>query len=190
MTRDEWSELAERMVAWWPHYDWRNAASAGSLDLWFDDVADLEAAEVTTATTALYRTGREFPPNGAQIRAKVVELQADVPGFGIVWDRLHRAAGMFGARRAEEAIAWLGEWHPLAGELARTLTFREFCWTTEQEVFHGQARRSWEQLVRRHERDSTLVGLPSGGMVAVERANTGPRQIGDALKAVLPGDAA
>lgn len=187
MTPAEFARLCSRVAGWWPRAPWPKDTAA----LYFDDVRDLEAQMVETAVTAVYRSGSNWPPTGAQIRAKVVELQADVPGFGLVWDRLHKAAGMFGARRSEEAVAWLADWHPLAGEFARTLTFREFCQTTEQEVFHGQARRSWDQLVRRHDRDSTLVGLPAGGLKAVERANDGPRQIGDVLRSLpTSGEAA
>jgi len=188
VTRAEWDSVVQRMVACWPHYDWPNAQVVGSLDVWFEEVDDLDADQVRVACRTLYRSGREFPPNGAQVRAQVVSLAADLPGFGEVWDRLHRAASNFGQVRSEEAIAWLAEWHPLAGEFARILTFREFCLTTEQEVFHGQARRTWDQLVRRHDRDSQVAGLPSAGLRAVERANE-PRQIGDVLAGELPAPA-
>ncbi len=181
MTRDDWGSTVKRLMAYWPHYDWANAASLGAIDVWFEEVEDLDAEQVQVACKVLYRAGGQWPPNGAQIRGQVVSLESDVPGFGEVWDRLHRAASRFGRARSEEAIAWLAEWHPLCGEFARILTFREFCLTTEQEVFHGQARRTWEQLCRRHERDSRLAGLPSAGLRAVERAQ-GPRPLGDVLQ--------
>ena len=186
VTEQEWAALCERMVAWWPHFDWKRAAEVGSIGAWYRDVEDLDADQVATAAESLYREGHDFPRNGAQIRKRVFELSADVPTWGEVWDRLWRAAQNFGQVRQEDAFAWLEDWSPLAAQFARQLPFREFCTTTEPEVFHGQARRVWEQLVRRHERDSSLLGLPTAGLKAVEKANREPTQIGDVLRRVLP----
>lgn len=188
MTKDEWCREVEAMVAHWPHYDWRQATSLGSLDVWYADMAGLDAEAVGTGWRALARTGREWPPNGAQIRNSVLELQSDTPGFGEVWQRLMQAASRFGWRRETEALAWLAEWSPLAARLAELLPFRELALTTELEVFHGQARRSWDQLCARSVRDAQVAGLPPAGLKAVERAN-GPHQIGDVLAEQLPAPA-
>ncbi len=179
MSPSDFARLCSRVSGWWPHQTWSKETAA----LYYHDLSEFPADQVFTAAEALYREGGSFPPTGAQIRRNIVALSADVPGFGEVWNRLHRAAQMFGQVRSEEAIEWLAEWHPLAGEFARILTFREFCKTTNQEVFHGQARRTWEQLCRRTERDATLAGLPSAGLRSLERAN-GPRQLGDVLRAL------
>lgn len=179
MSPSEFARLCARVTGWWPRAPWPKETAA----LYFDDLRDFDAEVVFTALTSLYREGSPFPPTGAQIRKHAVALDADIPGFGEVWDHLHKAARLFGQARSDEAVAWLTDWHPLAGELARILTFRDFCLTTQQEVFHGQARRTWEQLARRAERDSTLAGLPSAGLRAVERAN-GPRRLGDVLRAL------
>jgi len=184
VNRIEFATVCERVALWWPQRQWSDASAAA----YFHDLADLDGGQVQTACQALYRTGRDWPPNGAQIRNSVLELQSDRPGFGEVWDRLLRAASRFGWRRETEALAWLAEWSPLAARLAELLPFRELCLTTELEVFHGQARRSWDQLCARSVRDSQVAGLPSAGLKAVERAN-GPRRIGDVLAEQLPAPA-
>lgn len=186
MTRSEWAAQVERMVGWWPHYDWQRATGLGSIDLFFHDLHDLDAAQVATAVEALYRTGREFPPNGAQIRGQVIDLQDDLPPFAEAWQRLLKAAGLFGRDGAEDAYRWLADLHPLVADLARLLPWREFCLTENLEVTHGQARRSWEQLVARHGRDGRLAGLPGAGLSVVERAGGDVVPIGDAVKRALP----
>jgi hypothetical protein len=183
----QWLNVKARLTTNWPH----QLPPESALAKWRTDLDDLDGDQVEVAIEALYRDGRDFPPNGAQIRAKVVELAADVPTWGEVWDRLWRAAQRFGRGREQEAFGWLEEWSPLAAQFARQLPFREFCTTTEPEVFHGQARRVWEQLVRRFERDTALTGLPSAGLKAVERANkTAPAHIGDAIRNALPAPSA
>lgn len=184
MSRDEFAAVCERVALWWPQRQWSDASAAA----YFRDLADLPGTQVQTACEALYRTGREWPPNGAQVRNQVLELRADTPGFGEVWDRLLRAASRFGWRREDEAIAWLEDWCSLAGRLAAILPFREFCLTEELEVFHGQARRSWDQLTARAVRDGQVEGLPPAGLRAVARAN-GPRHIGDVVAGELPAPA-
>lgn len=180
MNRVEFAAVCERVALWWPQRQWSDASAAA----YFRDLADMDGGEVATATEALYRSGREWPPNGAQIRNKVLELRADTPGFGEVWDRLLRAASRFGRDREPEALEWLEEWSPLAARFAVMLPFRAFCVTEELEVFHGQARRSWDQLCARSVRDGQVAGLPPAGLAVVERAN-GPRHVGDVVG--LPG---
>lgn len=186
MTRSEWNQVVQRLMAWWPHYDWRNATTLGSLDAWFDDLKDLDAAQVQTGAEALYREAGDFPPNGAQIRAQVIDLQDDVPPFAEVWQRLLKAAGLFGRDQPDQAYRWLADLHPLVADLARLLPWREFCVSTESTVVHGQARRSWEQLVARHGRDGRLAGLPPAGLSVVERAGGDVVPIGDAVRRGLP----
>lgn len=186
MTRGEWNTVVQRLMAWWPHYDWRNATTLGSLDAWYDDLKDLDADQVQTGAEALYREAKDFPPNGAQIRAQIVELASDVPPFAQVWQRLLKAAGLFGRDRPDDAYRWLADLHPLVADLARLLPWREFCLSENLEVTHGQARRSWEQLVARHGRDWRLAGLPAAGLSVVERASADVVPIADAVRRALP----
>jgi len=183
MTDRQWLNVKARLTSNWPH----QLPPESALKKWRTDLDDLDGDQVEVAIEALYRDAREFPPNGAQIRAKVLELASDAPTWGEVWDRLWKAAEQFGYSRQGEALEFIGEMSPLAAEFARQLPFREFCLTTEPQVFHGQARRVWEQMLRRYERDMRLYGLPSAGLRAVERANkAAPAQIGDVFKRALP----
>lgn len=186
MTAAEWASITERMVAAWPHGDWPKVTRVGSLDRWYADLSEFPAERVSTAVEALYRSGREFPPNGAQIRAQIIDLEHDAPTWPEVWELLWKAMRKHGHADTTAACDWLGEKHPLVGTFARRLPFRDFCLTREPSVFHGQARRQWEALVEQTRRDESLRGLPEGGLRRLERVNSQPRRIGDVLRGLTP----
>ena len=194
MTRSEWMEIAAMMAANWPHRPMPDAALAK----YFADLKDFDAADVQAAAEALYRDGREFPPNGAQIRARLLEHDEDAPDFA-------------------DALRWLlklamaGYTSPYYGErFPRTVArcdavldamptmVRDFALDAGRAQLianlndpdNGEARLrwKWEQWQRRRTRDVNLIGLP-GGLGAVGRVNGGePRRLdmGAALRA-LPG---
>lgn len=88
MTFAEWKRIASEMTAMWPKG--RIAERAGQR--YFADLAELPEPTVRAAVEVLYREGREWPPTGAQIRAKVAELTIDAPDWS-------------------EALAQIGLWH-------------------------------------------------------------------------------
>ena len=154
---------------------------------WYDDLSELPAEHIYAATEALYREGREFPPNGAQIRTKVIELNADIPEWGEVWSRIMRAALRYGSWDVGGAIASLERFHPLAASFARQIGFGAFCETEDpMSVIEGQARRKWELMVDGIRRDAQYQGIPAAGLRTLERVNSEPRQIGDVLREALP----
>jgi hypothetical protein len=185
VSRSEWARVCARVAAWWPHSPWPDVSAAA----YYADLQDLPADVVAAACEALYRDAREFPPTGGQIRAKAVELGADLPTWPETLDLLNQAARRFlGVYGVDEALAWLDSQHPLVGQFARMLPFRDFCLTEEPQVFHGQARRMWEQLSDRTRRDASYRGIQPARLRALKRANSEPRQLGVAIGQVLELD--
>jgi hypothetical protein len=99
LTDTDWLTIEARITANWPH----QLPPKVALAKWKTDLADLRREQVETAVEALYRDGREFPPNGGQIRAKVVELTIDAPDWA---DVKHYLAPP--AKLADGRVYWEG----------------------------------------------------------------------------------
>lgn len=86
MSKSEWYKLATELQARWPNKE----IPQPSIEIWYEDLAHLGADQVRAAIVSLYRDGREWCPNGAQILACVDELDSDddregVPRFETMW---------------------------------------------------------------------------------------------------------
>jgi hypothetical protein len=79
--RADFMRLCGRVAAWWPHSPWTDDAAAAYYE---EDAKDLDGDQVATALRAWYRDEEKFPPNGAQLRAKVVALSIDAPDWAAV----------------------------------------------------------------------------------------------------------
>jgi hypothetical protein len=180
MQRSEWGQVLARIEANWP----QAAIPEVSAAKWYDDLKDLPVGYVMRAVEDLYHGGREFPPNGGQIRKRAAEMQVDAPTFAEVWRLVLRAASKFGRDRVGEARAWLRERHPVAEELARRMGWREICNSEELEVLHGQARRVYEALTTQSVHETTVRGLDSGGLRQGERINRQPVPMSDLMNNV------
>jgi hypothetical protein len=202
VNRSEWAEVCKGMVARWPGFDWASATSVGALDVWFGDLEEHDAADVAAAVQALYRTGREFPPNGGQILAKVDELDTDDPDWAAAFRWLKRLAmagytspmrGRVTGPRGEPSRAQQVQQRILDEMPGQVRGFVEALGDVQlrdnlNDIDNGEARlrTKWQTWCRGRAGDRMLVGLP-GGLSAVRRIRGGePRQIGAVLKA-LPG---
>jgi hypothetical protein len=179
MQRSEWIEAVALMRLNWPHSRIDDAVIAK----YFTDLQHLPAEQVKVAIEALYRDGREFPPNGAQILGKVVELsdpQAAID-HGEAWQLAKRASHMSG----ETGPEWLREKCPAAAEAVQrlcggsTLTFM----VDDEPTVRAQFRDIYNNLLRAQKRDALYAGLPSAGLRSLEGK---PHRIADALKRALP----
>jgi hypothetical protein len=175
----EWLEAVALMRLNWPHSKLADQVVAK----YFTDLEHLPGEQVKVAIEALYRDGREFPPNGAQILGKVVELsdpQAAVD-HGEAWQLAKRASLM----TDEKGPPWLRESCPAAAEAVQrlcggsTLTFM----LDDEPTVRAQFRDIYNNLLRAQRRDALYTGLPSAGLRGLER---GPQRIGDVLKRALP----
>jgi hypothetical protein len=181
--RSEWIEVLAVIRVDWPHA----AATADAVAAkWFRDLEHLPGDQVKVAVEALYRDGREFPPNGAQILGKVVELsdpQAEID-HGEAWQFAKRASLM----SDEKGVSWLRENCPAAAEAVQrlcgssTLTFM----VDDEPTVRAQFRDIYNNLLRARKRDALYAGLPSAGLRSLER---GPKKIGDVLQRALAAPA-
>jgi hypothetical protein len=176
----EWLEAVALMRLNWPHASIADEVVAK----WFTDVQEIEGDQVKVAIEALYRDGREFPPNGAQIRDKVITL-SDPQGeieHGEAWN-LAKKASLKGDEKA--AYEWLEEQCPAAALTVRrlcggiTLTYQ----VDDEPTVRAQFRDIYRGILAARRRDARYAGLPTAGLRVLER---GPRRIGDVLKRALP----
>ena len=175
MTAAEWDYLAVKLQAYWPS----KAIPDESLDLWFADLGEFEAEQVEAAIIALYRDGREWAPNGAQIRNKLLELRTDEPDHGKAYELAMQAAGPMGG--FERGMEWLREQSPLAAEAAETYGWRDFCLNgdIDEGTRRAQYRDIYRTLASRSERDQRYAGIAAAGL---EGLPEGPKRIGDVVR--------
>lgn len=63
MTRQEWAQIAERIITLWRHTP---AFSERELEVWYEELSELDAEFVARAVRKLSRDGAQFmPPVGA-----------------------------------------------------------------------------------------------------------------------------
>lgn len=177
MQRSEWIESVALMRLNWPHSRIEDAVIAK----WYADLQHLPGDQVKVAIEALYRDGREFPPNGAQILGKIIELGRDDLSVGEAWRLAHKAARIADPEKAE---AWLKERSPAAAEAVRQISGAYLTYQLDDEsTVRAQFRDIYNNVIRAQKRDDAYAGLPSAGLRSLER---GPHRIGDALKRALP----
>lgn len=183
MTRSEWSQIVQTIEACWPHREVRDDAAA----LWFGDLAEFDADTVHAAVMALYRSGREFMPNGAQIRAEIADQTIDAPEFGVAWARIIRAIQSYGSNNQTRVLAALE--HPAVRELAELTNIREIGLAAEGDTtLHAQARERYRAITSRHKQTVTHAGLSSASATGLRgEEGRAPRQIGAAMTELVEG---
>ena len=185
MTEQEWlQQLAILCLRWPQSADKINDQVA---DLWFLDLSEFEAEQVEAAITAIYRDGREFAPNGAQIRNKLLELRLD----GDAWTRAY-ALAMEAATHHGGAeyggLTWLRAQDHLAARTAECYGWRDFCLSDAPDTSRrAQFRDFFKEISESALRHERYRGLPSAGLRVIENANSEPRKLGEIVQ-IGPGD--
>jgi hypothetical protein len=184
MTEAEWLEQLAIMQLRWPQSNITHQAG----DLWFRDLSEFEAEQVEASITALYRDGREFCPNGAQVRLKLLELRTDQIDHGRAYELAMKAAGPMGGHTGD-GLAWLREQSPLAADAVESYGWRDFCLngTIDEGTRRAQFRDVFKAIAARSERDQRYTGIEAGGLDALP---SGPKKIGDVVRALPRGKAA
>lgn len=174
MTADEWDEITVEILGRWPNRE----IPEQSFELWFTDLSEFDGEQVLAAVIALYRDGREWAPNGAQIRNKLIELRAP-GGWAQAYELAMEAARSHGGFEYG-GLSWLREKDELAARTAEAYGWRDFCRseTTADGTRRAQFRDMWTELAASAERHDRYRGLPSAGLKVIERANE-PRRIGE-----------
>lgn len=177
MKRSEWIEAVALMRLNWPHARVADPVIAK----WYTDLEHLPGEQVKVAIEALYRDGREFPPNAAQILGKITELANPMIDHGEAW-RLAKAASL--KADPKEGQRWLAERSPEAAEAVRRISGAQLSYMVEDEpIVRAQFRQIFNNIIEGRRRDERYAGLPSAGLRGLE---SGPRRLGDALRRALP----
>lgn len=179
MTRSEWAQQVARMQARWP----RQPITPESGAIWFDDLAEYPVGQVEAAIVAIYRDGREWAPNGAQIRLKVLELRDPAVDHGKAFALAMEAAGPGGGQTS--GLDWLRARDPLVAEAAERFPWREFCMsdlTDGSGTLRAQFRDVYNAVARQQQSRDRYRGIESAGLKVLEQANGKPTRIGDLIR--------
>lgn len=176
MTRSEWLKLAAVIQARWPNRE----ISQESWGIWFEDLEPFPAGQVNAAVTALYRDGREWCPNGAQIRLKVLELGTGSRDWGKAYELTMRAASEKGFERG---LGWLEEQDPAAADTAKRYGWRDFCQgETDPGTRRAQYRDLFKEVAQSAERHDRYQGIEPAGLKVLEQGNDRPVKFGDLVQ--------
>ena len=182
MNSDEWDEITVAILACWPNKE----IPERSFDLWFRDLSEFEAEQVKAAVLALYRDGREWAPNGAQIRNKLIELRTDSEGWASAYALTMEAATSHGGAEYG-GLTWLREQDPVAADVAEAYGWRDFCLSdrTADGTRRAQFREMWQLRAAKADERERYRGLPSAGLKTLEQANS-PRKLGEVIQLPRP----
>ena len=175
MTEREWMEQLAIMQLRWP----QSKISDEAADLWFRDLGEFEVEHVEAAITALYRDGREWVPNGAQIRNKLIELRTDLPDHGEAYALAMKAASSHGFANGLE---WLREESAIVADAAERYGWRDFCLNgdSDEGTRRAQFRDIYKNAAKRAERDERYLGIEAAGLRGLPSG--GPKRFGDIAK--------
>lgn len=188
MTEQEWlQQLAILCLRWPQSADKINDQVA---DLWFLDLSEFESEQVEAAITAIYRDGREFAPNGAQIRNKLLELRTDDLGWDRAYQLAMEAATSHGGAEYG-GLTWLRDQDPVAADVADAYGWRDFCLSdsTADGTRRAHFRQMYELRAGKAAERERYRGLPSAGLKVIEGANK-PTRFGDLVQLEQGEDAA
>lgn len=174
MDESDWIGVVVGIRARWPHADLPDSTIA----VWREAVKDLPVEQVMAAIEVIYRDGREFPPNGGQIRKKVMELRDDAPQWGEVWRWVRKAqmkAPAFAGDTDGRDPFLREKGHDLAADFMAHIGWPlPDEWTDDN--LESRLRRKWEEWMRDRAEGRNLAGLPSAGLKRLERGD-GPRKL-------------
>lgn len=182
MTRQEVIDLVQQMRARWPHSEIPDATIA----VLFQDLHEVDREQAMAAMLALYREGREYAPNGAQIRAKLSELERDDPDIGEAWRLVHQANLKWGLHREhgqEKALQWLESQSVAVAAAVRRYgadALGSYDLANEGTV-RAQFRDTYRAVVRERQHDAAYAGLPEVGLRRLRRV---PRRLGEIAREV------
>lgn len=174
MERSEWVAIVRRIRMNWPN----SKLPDDSIAKWYDDLRHLPGPQVQQTMESLYREGREFPPNGGQILARLTELEPDKRDhWGEAW-RLTRKA-----LYKTDAMAWLRDHDPLAATVLGYLGGNQFSYLNDDEpIVRAQFRQLYEaELDRQHKVEiaKTIPGLEERGGEPKRISDVLPKAIGE-----------
>lgn len=158
MTAADWERVKALLFVNWPH----QLPPEEALAKWGRDLAEEPVAEVLVAVETLYREGREFPPNGAQILAKLAELKRDDPDPGEAWAIVTSTANPHHLHYEQARwLEWVAERSEAAAEAARRFGLESFALrqVADETTTRAQFRRIYEGVLADRRRTDVRQGL-------------------------------
>lgn len=190
MNRTEWGAICGTLEACWPQRPIRDDAAA----LWYGDLNDLSAETVNAAVLALYRAGREFMPNGAQIRAEVAGQTVGSLPFREAWNLLLDGIRAKGSHNPAAVVAYIHDRNPVVAVWAAQADIRGVGMSTEGDTtVYAQCRQHYENVMAREQRRITHGGLPSATVPELAPGSTSSQPkpagaaIGELVASLAPG---
>lgn len=182
MTQDEWDEITVVMLAYWPNKE----IPSESFDVWFLDLSEFEAEFVESAVRALARDGREWMPNGGQVRNKILELRTDTGDWAKAYELAMEAATSHGGAEYG-GLTWLREQDPVVADVAEAYGWRDFCLSdsTADGTRRAHFRDMFNLRADKAAERERYAGLPSAGLKVLEQANS-PRKLGEVIQLPRP----
>lgn len=182
MTAEEWDEITVVMLAYWPNKD----IPSESFDVWFLDLSEFESEFVEAGVRALARDGREWMPNGGQIRNKILELREDRGDWSAAYELAMKACTSHGGY--DYGLGWLRDQDALAARTVETYGWWDFCKseTTTDGTRRAQFRDIYLEIKGSADRHDRYRGLPSAGLAQLEQAN-GPVRVGRPMPSLERG---
>lgn len=185
MTDREWARVTALILTNWPN----STPPEAALEKWRRDLADLPAAQVEAGVEALAADGREFCPNGFQIRAKVTELALDAPDWQ---EAAHLLGSIFDVPESVfdgncSIPTRLNRIRELP-ELVQAFVARVGLDALNRGLVGGseeaRLRDKWTAFCARAERDRNYAQIPSSRLAVLERSSERPRRVGEIAKQI------
>ena len=171
MTADQWDEITVVMLAYWPNKE----IPSESFDVWFNDLSAFEGEQVAAAVIALGRDGREWMPNGGQIRSKIIDLRSETLDWAAAFELCVRGAGEGGGYQFG-GLAWIQERSPLAAKAVEQYGWYDFCrGTTDLGTVRAQFRDLFNMVADKANRDERYLGISAEGLKGLPSA---PKKLG------------
>ena len=167
MNGSEWNGIVAVLTANWPH----SLPPDEALAKWGQDLAGEDPRDVLVAVESLYRDGREFAPNGAQISARIGELRRSDPDAGEAWAIVNGCPYSVlvpslpdEPTSESKVLAWIEERSPAAAEAARRFGLRDLAVRdlSNESTHRAQFRRIYEGVVEDRRRNHAQRSLADG----------------------------
>lgn len=180
MTPAEWKEIVAGLVVYFPSA----RIDREAIEAWYTDLEDLPTAHVEAAVRALLRDGREFPPNGGQIRVKAVELTNAPVDHGAAWSLAMTAVRRFGSYQGAEARAWIAEQDEATAVAVDRFGWLDLCLFNVDDLptVRAQFREIYRGVTDRGLREQRYTGI-----TGIEPKRLGPRPLGEIAREAVDG---
>ena len=152
MNRQEFSRLADAMRSYYPKET--IMPTKESMNLWYEELKDLDFC-MAAAALRKHVHENKWSPSIAEIRAQVVEIQAEKTDWGDGWQEVLSAVRRFGIYDEEGA---LNSMSGMTREVVKRLGWKQICMTEQDELMSVRAnfRMIFEEKSTKEKKSAAL----------------------------------